>query len=65
MIYCRKENGRLPSEDADRLVRDVIATQSIEGIMLTAGEAAKLSDLAHGRITKAEYDAWLRKEAGI
>lgn len=64
MTYCRLVDGKLSPEDADRLVRETIATQRMEGIELTGIEITKLEDLAHGRITKAEYDAWLRERLG-
>lgn len=61
MKLYEKIDGRLSPDDVESLVQEAVADQLLEGIKMTPEEIDKLRDYAHGRITKAEYDAWVRE----
>lgn len=65
MRYYDTSGGKLSPEDAEHLVQAVVADQRLEGLHMADAEIDKLRDFANGRITKQEYDAWVREMAMI
>lgn len=63
MRHYDTSGDKLSPEDAEHLVQAAVADQRLEGIHMTDDEIDKLRDLANGRITKQEYDAWVQERA--
>lgn len=63
MRYYDTSGGKLSPEDAEHLVQAAVADQRLEGLYMADDEVDKLRDLANGRITKQEYDAWVWERA--
>lgn len=61
MRYYDTSGGKLSPEDAEHLVQAAVADQRLEGLHMADAEIDKLRDLANGRITKQEYDTWVRE----
>lgn len=55
----------MAEKSVEEIVQNVVATQRLEGINLTADEIVKLRDYVSGKITKAEYMQWALRKAGV
>lgn len=65
MRLYKKIDGQLAPEDIERCVQAAVSSSRLEGLNMTDEEIAKLRDYAYGRITEAEYDAWVLDRAGV
>ena len=61
--FKKGPDGRYSDADIERIIEETVAEQRLEGLDMTEAEIGKLRDLLHGRITEADYDAWVAANA--